>query len=348
MAKSDLNKNKKRKSISFPVKDMKIKESLLNRLEIAFRKNTEDLSRIAVVALIFIVLTVLSPKFSDLTNLSNVIRVASLNLILATGIALTMLVTGIDLSIGSVIALSTMMFGRYFQDGRTVMEMVYGISGILLVSGFLGAINGFNIAYIGIPPFLATFAMSQVARGYSYYLAKGDVYSNFIGEFRFIGTGFLFGVPMPVVFALLVLIIIGLVLKKTTLGRKIYAIGSNREAAFYSGINVKATLMLTYMIAAIIAGFGGIVYLSRLNAAEANIGLDFAQNAIAAAAIGGISFRGGRGNIFGIIIGALLLSLVTNGMNLLRINSDWQMGLTGLIIIVGVLIDRSYSIKKAS
>lgn len=343
-AESGIKRSKEKKALSNG--DLENKEPISRRFSAFFTSKAEDISRIGVVLVVFVVLTILSPKFAGLTNLSNVIRVASLNLILATGIALTMLVSGIDLSVGSVIALSTMMFGRYFQDGRTVIEMVFGILGILLVSAIVGAINGISIAHIGLPPFLATFAVSQITRGYSYYLAKGEVYSDFIPPFRFLGTGYLFSVPMPVVLALVVLVIVGLMLTKTTLGRKIYAIGSNREAALYSGINVKGILIITYIIAAFIAGFGGIVYLSRLNAAEANIGLDFAQNAIAAAAIGGISFKGGRGNIFGIILGALLLSIVTNGMNLLGIDSDWQMGLTGVIIILGVLIDRGYSMKK--
>jgi ribose transport system permease protein len=344
-AESELKENDG--EIYMPEKNLKYIKDFWARMLIGIRSKPDDLSRIGVVAIVFVILTILSPKFADLTNLSNVIRVASLNLILATGIALTMLVSGIDLSVGSIIALSTIMFGRFFQNGRTVPEMIYGILGILVVSAIIGLINGLSIAHIGLPPFLATFAVSQITRGYSYFLAKGEVYSDFIAPFRFIGTGYILGVPMPVILALIVLVFIGLMLAKSTLGRKIYAVGANRDAALYSGINVKSTLVLTYVIAALIAGFGGIVFLSRLNAAEANIGMDFAQNAIAAAAIGGISFKGGRGNIFGVILGAILLSFVTNGMNLLGIDSDWQMGLTGLIILLGVLIDRGYSIKKS-
>lgn len=310
------------------------------------RNNIEDLSRVLIVVVLFVSLIILSPQFVNMTNLLNVLRVASLNLILATGMALTMLVSGIDLSIGSVIALSTMMFGQYFQEGRTIMEMILGIGGILIVSAIVGAINGLNVAYVGLPAFIATFAMSQIARGYSYYLSKGIVFAKFTEVFQFIGGGYLFGIPMPVIFAALLLIIVGFMLNKTNFGRRIYAVGSNKEAARYSGINVKQTLILTYMLSSLIAGFGGIIYLSRLNAAEANIGLDFPLQAISAAAIGGISFKGGKGNVFGIIVGALMLTLVTNGMNLLGIDSDWQMGITGLIIIIGVLIDRSYAKKK--
>jgi ribose transport system permease protein len=319
----------------------------MNKALTVFKKNADNLSRITAVLVIFLTLTFLSPKFGDITNLLNVLRVASLNLILATGIAMCMLVTGIDLSVGAVIALSTMIFGRYFLIGRTTAEMIFGIMGILLVSATIGAANGFTIAYLGLPPFLATFGMNQITRGYAYFLSKGEVFANFTTQFQFIGGGYLFGIPMPVILAGILLVIVGFVLNKTTLGRRIYAVGSNKEAAIYSGINVKSTLILTYTISALIAGFAGIIFISRLDTAEPNIGLDFAQNAIAAAAIGGISFKGGRGNVFGIIIGALMLTLVTNGMNLLGINANWQMGVTGLIIIIGVLIDRGYAKRKA-
>ncbi len=311
-----------------------------------FREHIEELSRVFVLLIIFLVLIILSPNFVKVANLLNVLRVASLNLILATGMALTMLVSGIDLSIGSVIALSTMMFGQFFQEGRSIPEMVIGIVGILVISAVVGSINGLSVAYVGLPAFIATFAMDQITRGYSYYLSKGIVFARFTEVFQFIGGGYLFGIPMPVIFAALLLLVVGFMLNKTTFGRRIYAVGSNKEAAKYSGINVKQTMVITYMLSALIAGFGGIIYLSRLNAAEANIGLDFPLQAISAAAIGGISFNGGKGNVFGIIAGALLLTLVTNGMNLLGIDSDWQMGFTGLIIIIGVLVDRSYAKKK--
>lgn len=319
---------------------------LAEKLKQFFSVNAESISRLAVVLALFIALLFISPKFGDVTNLLNVLRVASLNLILATGIALCMLVTGIDLSVGAVIALTTMIFSRYFQTDHTLAEMVLGILGILAVSAAIGSVNGFTIAYLGLPPFLATFGMNQVARGYAYFLSKGEVFANFTDTFKFLGSGYVAGIPMPVIVALVLLVIIGFTLNKTTLGRRIYAVGSNRESAVYSGIDVNKTLVMTYTLSALLAGIAGIIYISRLDTAEPNIGIDFAQNAIAAAAIGGISFKGGRGNIFGIIVGALMLTLVTNGMNLLGIDSNWQMGITGLIILVGVLIDRSYAKKK--
>lgn len=317
----------------------------MKKLTEIFQKHGDGLSRLTAVLVIFLALIVISPKFGETANLLNVLRVASLNLIIATGIALCMMVSGIDLSVGAVIALTTILFGPYFQMGRSPQDMVIGILGILVLSVIIGTVNGIIIAYLGLPPFLATYGMQQITRGLAYFLTSGAVFSNFTPQFQFLGAGYLLGIPMPVLFAALLLLIVGFVLNKTTLGRKIYAVGSNKDAARYSGINVNRTLVMTYMLSGLIAGFGGIIYISRLNAAEPTIGTEFAQNAIAAAAIGGISFKGGKGNVFGIIIGALILTFVTNGMNLLGINSDWQMGVTGAIIILAVLLDRSTAKK---
>jgi ribose transport system permease protein len=148
------------------------------------------------------------------------------------------------------------------------------------------------------------------------------------------------------VIAIAVWLVFNFILSKTRTGRHVYAVGSNREAARYSGINVKGTLLTAYMMSGLIAGIAGIVYTSRLNAAEPTIGGEFAQQAIAAAAIGGISFKGGHGNVFGVVIGALILTLITNGMTLLGIDSNWQVGMTGVIIILSVLIDRNTAKRK--
>ncbi len=320
----------------------------MEKLMPLIKRHSDSLSRFIAVLVLFIALLSISPTFGQLNNLLNVLRVASLNLIIATGIAMCMMVGGIDLSVGASIALTTVLFGPMFQTGRTPGEMALGIIGILVCSGVIGLMNGFCVAYLGLVPFLATYGVQQITRGLAYLITNGAVFSNFTPEFQFIGGGYVFfgNVPVPVLIATVLLIIIGFLLSKTTMGRKIMAVGSNRETANYSGIDVKLTLMMTYMLAGLITGLAGITYISRLNAAEPTIGADFAQNAIAAAAIGGISFKGGRGNVFGIIIGALILTFVTNGMTMLGIDSNWQMGATGAIIILAVLIDRNTARKK--
>lgn len=311
------------------------------------KKHIDTLSRLVVVVLIFLVLILVSPSFGNITNIFNVLRVSSLTLIIATGIAMCMLVGGIDLSVGATIALTSILFGRYFQIGHSIGEMIFGIMGILVLSGIIGMCNGFCVAYLRLPPFLATYGIQQIVRGLAYLLTNGMVYSNFTEEFKFIGGGSIAGIiHMPIVFAAILLVVVGLMLNKTTLGRRIYAVGSNREAARYSGINVNGTLLMAYMLSGVIAGFAGIIYTSRLNCAEPTIGAEFAQNAIAAAAIGGISFKGGHGNVFSVVIGALMLTLITNGMTLLGIHTDWQVGVTGVIILLSVLLDRNTAKKK--
>ena len=221
-----------------------------------------------------------------------------------------------------------------------------GGGGKLALGAAMGAWNGLGVASRKRPPFLATYCVQQIARGLAYLLTEGLVYSNFTEEFKFIGGGYALGVPTPILFAAALLIAIGLMLKKTTLGRRIYAVGSKREGARYSGIKGKGKLLTAYTLSGLTAGIAGIVYTSRLNAAEPTIGTEFAQQAIAAAAIGGISFKGGHGNVFGVIIGAVILTLITNGMTLLGIDSNWQVGMTGAIIILSVLIDRNTAKKR--
>ena len=311
------------------------------------KRNIDSLSRLFSALVIFVLLLIISPTFGTSTNILNMLRVASLNIMIATGVAMTMLLGGIDLSSGASIALTTVMFGPLFQMGRSPAEMVIGIVGILVVSCMIGALNGVFIAFVGIAPFLATYGVQQITRGLAFYINQGYinqglVITNFIPPFRVLGAGFFLGIiPVPIIIAGVLLLIIGFMLHKTTLGRKIFAIGSNPFSAHYSGINLNKTILGTYMLAGFIYGIAGIVFLSRLNTAEPSIGVEFPLDAIAAAAIGGISFQGGRGNIFNIIIGALILTFITTGMNLLGIHSDWQMGVLGAIIILAVMLDRN-------
>jgi len=311
------------------------------------KKNIDSLSRFFTVLVIFLLLFIISPSFGTTTNILNMFRVASLNLMIATGVALTMLTGGIDLSPGASIAFTTIIFGSLFQLGYSTGDMVLGIVGILAFSVLIGAFNGVLIAYVGIAPFLATYAIQQICRGLAFLRSMGAVATEFIPQFRVLGSGMMFGIiPVPIIIAGLLITIIGFLLNKTTMGRKIFAVGSNPDSAHYSGINLKTTILGTYMLAGLLYGIAGIVYISRLNVAEPSIGYDFALNAIAAAAIGGISFKGGRGNVYNIIIGSLMLTFITTGMNLLGIESDWQRGVMGVIIILSVMIDRSTAKKK--
>ena len=295
-------------------------------------------SRILALIVIVIVLSLLCPDFLQANNLLNVLNQTSLNLIIACGMTITMLITGIDLSVGSILALTSVLAAPYFKSGL-IFDMTFGISLALVIGFLLGATNGLAAYYLRLPPFLVTFGTQQIYRGLAFLYMSGSVLNDFDSKFLFIGKGKLWGMPTPVIITALLIVVIGFVLKKTVVGREIYYVGSNLSAAKYSGISISKINIIAYGLSGMVAALAGIIYISRLNAAEAVIGESFALQAIAAAAIGGISFKGGSGSIYGTIIGALILTIILNGMNLLGVPTQWQSFATGGLIIVAVLMD---------
>lgn len=302
-------------------------------------KLSETFSRVMALMIIFVLLSVVCPNFLGVRNLLNILNQASLNVFIAIGMTMAMLVGGIDLSVGSVLALTSVVAARMFVNGNPA-EMALGIIIALALGLFLGAVNGTLAAYLSLPAFLVTFGMSQVARGISYLYMNGVIYNNFDEAFLILGKGKVFGIPMPILIAVAALAIMGVILKKTVAGRKIYTVGANPSMARYSGIHNNRTVVLSYAISGLFAALAGLIYISRLDAAEATIGTSFANNAIAAAAIGGISFSGGKGNVLGTVIGALILTLIQNGMNQLGITTEYQNLVTGMVIMIAVLLDR--------
>lgn len=302
------------------------------------KKYLSRFSRVLALIVIVILLSMLSPGFLQINNLMNVLNQTSLNLIVACGMTITMLITGIDLSVGSILALTSVVAASYFKSG-SVPEMAFGI-GLALILGFLlGAMNGVAVHYLRLPPFLVTFGTQQIIRGMAFLYMSGSVLNDFDSKFLFIGKGKLWGIPTPVIITVVLIVVVGFILKKTVVGREIYYVGSNLSAAKYSGISVAKVTVVSFGLSGMIAALAGIVYISRLNAAEAVIGESFALQAIAAAAIGGISFKGGSGSIYGTIIGALILTIILNGMNLLGVPTQWQSFATGGLIIIAVVMD---------
>lgn len=296
-------------------------------------------SRLLALIIIVAILSLASPKFLGTRNLLNILNQASLNIMLAVGLTFTMLIAGIDLSVGSILALTSVLAARYFQSGMP-LDMAIGVALALGLGALLGSLNGAAVTYLRLPPFLVTFGMQQIARGFAYLYMSGMIYNNFDQKFLFLGKGNILGVPTPVIVSALLLPLIGLLLNKTTYGRRIYLVGANRSSARYSGISIPRTTVFAYAMSGFLAAAAGLIYISRLNAAEAVIGETFALNAIVAAAIGGVSFKGGRGSVFGTVLGALILTIIMNGMNLLRIPTQYQNMMTGAAIIIAVLLDR--------
>lgn len=300
----------------------------------------DSLSRLLAIVIISIGLSIAAPNFLTVNNILNIFNQASMNVFIAIGMMMTMLIAGIDLSVGSVVALSSVVAAPFFFSD-SIASIGVGILVALAIGLICGLANGSLVAYFNLPAFLVTFGVSQVARGISYLMMNGKVYNGFSKTFKVIGKARLIGkIQMPILIMLVCMLLMSIFLKKSNLGRKIYTTGANPSAARYSGINVRRITMLCYAMSGLFAALAGVIWISRLDAAEATIGASYANDAIAAAAIGGISFSGGRGKVVGTLLGAVLLTLIKNGMNQLGIPTEYQKLVTGGVIIIAVLIDR--------
>jgi len=202
-----------------------------------------------------------------------------------------------------------------------------------------GLANGVMVAWIKLPPFIATYGTMWVAQGLAFFVMKGNIITDFRDEFLFLGAGQVLGVPMPIVLMLLVLITVHVLLNETRWGVHIYAVGGNAEAARRAGINVGWTLLRAYMLSGLLAAFAGLVFVARLNAAEAGTGEPMLLPVIAVVCIGGVSLLGGEGSVLGTVLGALIVTVIGNAMNLWGISSYWQPFVIGVLIILAVLID---------
>ncbi|MBX3280517.1 MAG: ribose ABC transporter permease [Acidobacteria bacterium] len=282
------------------------------------------------------VMWILTPHFLTISNLLNIAEQTAIIAIIAAGMTFVILTAGIDLSVGSVLAFSGVVMASLLQKGAPVgVALAVGV-----LAGFgCGTINGLLISVGRLPPFIATLGMMSVARGGSLLFTEGRPISGFSESFRYLATGRVVGVPMPVLVMLTVFFTAWFVLTKTKLGRYTYAIGGNEEATILSGINVRLYKTLIYGICGGLAGLAAILLTARLNSAQPIAGMMYELDAIAATVIGGTSLMGGEGNVFGTLVGALIIGVLRNGLTLLNISSFAQQIIIGLVIIVAVLLD---------
>jgi ribose transport system permease protein len=299
--------------------------------------------RLIGVALLGIALALSSDAFLTLSNLLNVLRQASLIFLSASGLTLVIVGAGLDLSIGANLGLSACLAAAAIKWSGMLS---LGVGAGLLSGIAIGLVNGLLVTQLRLPPFIATYGMLWMLYGINYWYMKGDTIYGFPPQFRNLGSGDLFHIPIPVYLMLAALLVGGIFTRYTTFGHEVYAIGSNAEAARLSGIPVRSRLILLYTLSGAMAGLAGVVYLARLNSAEAGIGDSLLLPAIAAVLIGGTSLFGGSGGLWGTLIGSVILTLVLNGMNLLTINTNWQPLVTGVIILLAALVD-SISRKRA-
>ncbi len=294
-------------------------------------------SRLIVLALLCLAMALLSPVFFTPTNLLNILTVASVLIILAIGQTTVILTAGIDLSIGAVVSICGVMTAMLMRAGA---PFPIAILGAVALGSLCGLLNGLMVAVVRLPAFVATYGMMWVASGFALVLLNGIVLSAFEPNFRFLGTGNLVGIPMPVVIMAVFWLATYLLLRRTTFGRALYAVGANPEAARLSGIKKDLTLIRAYLLSGFMSGLGAVVLVARVNASEPNMGDAYLLPTVAAVVIGGTSLFGGQGGIVGTLIGALIMTIVQNGMVLLGVKSEWQTFVLGALIVVAVLLDQ--------
>lgn len=304
-------------------------------------------SLMALVALC-IVLSLLSEPFLTAANGLNVLRQVSVNICISTGMTLIILTGGIDLSVGSILAFCGAITAGLLKTGIRLpsadlfigFTLLGALLGSLIVGGILGWFNGFAITKFKVPPFVATLAMLSIARGLTMLYTGGKPISDLGSNFAFIGSGSFIGLPVPVWIALVVVLISAFITTKTKLGRYIYAIGGNETAAKFSGIRIKRIKLIVYILGGVMAAIGGIIVTSRLNSAQPDAGISYELDAIAAVVIGGTSLNGGKGTIWGTVIGAVIIGVLNNGLVLLNVSPFWQQVVKGFVILLAVAIDK--------
>jgi ribose transport system permease protein len=312
---------------------------------LAWRSTLQALGMLPVLLILGVVFELMSGRFMSVQNLSIVAQQASINVVLAAGMTFVILTGGIDLSVGSILAAAAMVaiLGSKIPDWGMM-----GIPAALLMGLALGFVNGALIAFARLPPFIVTLGSLTAVRGLARLLGGDTTQFNPQLPFAFIGNGTLFGIPWLVVIAIVVVLVSWFILRRTVLGVHIYAVGGNPDAARLTGIKVWAVLLFVYCASGLTSGLGGVMSAARLYAANGlQLGQSYELDAIAAVILGGTSFVGGIGSIWGTLIGALIIAILTNGLILVGVSDIWQYIIKGFVIIGAVALDR-YRLKGSA
>ncbi|MGI6041588.1 MAG: ABC transporter permease [Candidatus Alectryocaccobium sp.] len=294
--------------------------------------------RIFIIFLaLFILMSILrTNSFLNYTNIMNLLKQISVNTILAVGMTLVMTTGCFDLSVGSVVGAVGIVVGLCAQSNMPIVVIFFVAAA---VGAIFGVLNGLAIAIFKIPSFIVTLAMMQIARGVAYIISNGFPVGNFDKSYLVIGQGFFLGLPIPVYIMIIVVFLMWIVMSKTKFGRHVYFVGGNEESSRLCGINVFAIRVISHTLCSILAGIAAIVLTFRVASAMPGAGEGYEMDAIAASVIGGCSLNGGVSNMWGTLIGALILGIISNGMNLLGITTYPQMIIKGVIIFAAVLLD---------
>ncbi|MGV4968094.1 ribose ABC transporter permease RbsC [Priestia aryabhattai] len=292
--------------------------------------------------ILIVIVSILNPSFLEPLNILNLLRQVAINALIAFGMTFVILTGGIDLSVGSILALSSALMAGMIVSG---VDPIFAILIGCVLGAVMGMINGLLIIKGKMAPFIATLATMTIFRGLTLVYTDGNPITG-LGEnyyFQLFGRGYFLGIPVPAITMILAFAVLWVILHKTPFGRRTYAIGGNEKAAFISGIKVPKVKVMIYSLAGLLAALSGAILTSRLNSAQPTAGTSYELDAIAAVVLGGTSLSGGRGRIVGTLIGALIIGTLNNGLNLLGVSSFYQMVVKGIVILIAVLIDRKKS-----
>ena len=291
---------------------------------------------VLMLAALLVAMSLATPEFAKVGNLLNVARQVSIWAIIGTGMTFVVITGGIDLSVGSLVALTACVAMTVIdRRGWDYVGILVGI----LVGGLGGAVNGALIAWARVPPFICTLAGLTVYRGLALIITKGVPIIKFEGSFRFIGQGVVGGIPVPIVLMAVVVVAMQVVLRRTAFGAHVYAVGGNEEASRLAGLEVARIKFSSYVLCGLLTGLAGMVLMARLSSAQPAVGEGFELDAIAAVVLGGTSLMGGRGSVWSTLVGALVIGVLNNGMNLMGVHTHYQLVAKGVIIVLAVLLD---------
>jgi len=306
------------------------------RKELA-RSLIELAGMLPVLIVICILFALLTPNFLTQNNIVNVVRQASINIVLAAGMTFVILTGGIDLAVGSVLGFTAVIAVAVSLQPALSWAAVP----IALLAGLVvGVLTGMTVAYIGLPPFIVTLGTYTAIRGAAYLAAGGTTVINSKIGFAWIGNGYLGPIPWLVIIALVTIAVSAFILHRTILGVHVYAVGGNPQAARLTGIRVPLILIFAYGVSGLLSGLGGVMSASRLYSAQGQLGIGYELDAIAAVILGGTSFVGGIGTVFGTLIGALIIAVLNNGLTLMNVSFYWQLVIKGAVIVLAVMLDK--------
>lgn len=315
----------------------------MKELKVFFTKSPTGGIFLALI-LVCALFSSMTSRFLTSTNLSVILNQVSVNSILAFGVTFVIIAGGIDLSLGSLVAICGVVIALLSQNN--VYSLWIAVIGTLAAGLALGAFNGIIVVLTKVPPFIVTLGTMTIGRGLALILSKGRPISDLNESLNFLGNGDLLGIPIPIIFLVLSYVSCHILLTKTIFGRYVKAIGGNEMASFVAGVRVNRIKLYVYMISGLFAALAGILLTARINTGQPNAGLGFELDAIAAVIIGGTSTRGGKGTITGTLLGVLFIGVINNGLDLINVSAYWQQVIMGGIIISAVVLDGLYQKLK--